>query len=682
MPQEGASRGEPRPDIWRIAVAILGITKGKEAWLRLSTISAPSNLQEAEAEPEEETDRIAVSVADPAQLSLLARVATAVIEDCEALPARGSISRLTGAFLELVEKRLAIPGWTEDVVQAAGDERSGLVGSLVKQALTRLMELDPLDAELSWEEWTELFRLALEEIVLPIEGDSHEGVQVLDAMEARGLRFRALFVIGLDEQAFPRSIREDAFLRDHQRLVLESTLGFGIEEKLAGHDEERLLFELLCGAATHRLYLSYQRADEEGRVMAVSPLVNTALRDSRFTAMPEVKVPRRLTERVASQPAMQDLLPSQDLALSMLLQEHEVGPILDHTGQDRRLCETGLAVQILKEGDHLDLGPFDGLLGPEPMTQSLFDQPSVSPTALERYASCPFRYFAEKLLHLRPVRLLPDDHLPAFTYGSLVHDTLRLSYERLTAARWPDATIEAATVERTIAAAVQDVCAAHASTHGTGHMLLWTLVQEEIVELVKAAVAEDDKDYRASGYRPHSFEVDAEGLVAIGGVQLKVHGKLDRIDVRTDPPAFRIVDYKFKQGSEMGPQDRNLLLSALRGSKLQPPLYGSMTVPLLPAPSEVQFFFLAPRWDPRIARASFDVSALAGKAGDAIKQTIGTLVQGIERREFFVLPDGYCDHCEFPSACRRHDQTTWWRSYRSPQAKVLRRLRTQKMTNE
>ena len=198
---------------------------------------------------------------------------------------------------------------------------------LIRSALARLQQLDPLGGDLSWEEWVELFRRVLDETSIPIEEERHQGVQVLDAMTARGRTVRALFVLGMNEKLFPRYVREDPFLRDRQRVVLESTLGYKIDEKLAGHEEEVLLFELLSRSATNRLYLSYQRADEAGRVMAPSGFIAMAMRDPRFVGKPEEPVPRRLTQRISEQPSIQDLLPAEELALGCLLQGHDAGLI-------------------------------------------------------------------------------------------------------------------------------------------------------------------------------------------------------------------------------------------------------------------------------------------------------------------------------------------------------------------
>ena len=684
----GAGDGYPaverRPDQWRLAVSTLGITKGSAEWARLSASTVSSILMKA-AVDQEDNSVSATPGHDREQVFLLSVLVTNLIHDCDRLPRRGSIGQLTGAFAELVRRHFSIPGWTESESSDAQDETDQrLVGEAVTRALDRLSELDQVGADLTWEEWTELFRLALEDQTLPIEGEPHRGVWVFDALQARGLRFRALFVIGLNEQVFPRVVREDPFLRDRQRLELESTLGFLIDEKLAGHEEERLLFELLSRAASNRLYLSYQRADEAGRVMAPSAFVAAAQRDPYFVASPERVVARRLSERVASQPAIQEVLPAQDLAVNLLLHEQEAGLLLDHVGQPRALFDHGMAVQHILERDSQDLGPFDGMVGASSSSDRPLDQQELSPTSLERYATCPFQYFAEKRLRLEPVRAMGRDHLPTLTLGRLIHAALRLSYERLISVQWPEAEIDRSIVRQIIADSTAEVFADHAATSGTGHALLWTMAQEQIVALVTLVADSDRDDYRETGYRPEAFEIEAEGLVSLGGetADLKIHGTLDRLDVRLNPPGLRIVDYKFKQGSEMDSKDRNLVLGAARGARLQPPLYASMTIPAQPAPAEVQFVYLAPHWDPPITRSIFERASLSGKTGEMITQTIRTLAQGIARQEFFILPDAYCDQCLFSAACRRYDSTAWLRSYRSPEARALRWLRKLQVQDE
>lgn len=685
-PDDGPATADLRPDIWRSLVYTLGITKGEVEWKRLAESASSSILHDAEVERDEDREARG-ETGETAQLTYLWERVSRLIQDCQALPAQGSIGSLTDAFLSLVTLHLHVPG-LHNAPSNVVSEQAELckVGLLIRSALARLQRLDPLGGDISWKEWVELFQLAVDETSIPIEETRHQGVQVLDAMTARGRTVRALFMLGMNEKLFPRYVREDPFLRDRQRVVLESTLGYKIDEKLAGHEEELLLFELLSRSATNRLYLSYQRADEAGRVMAPSGFIALAMRDPRFIVQQEEQVPRRLTQRISEQPSIQDLLPAEELALGCFLQGHDAQPVFDATGRDWSLVGQGLATLKIIERESPELGPFDGMVGAPAPVSSSAEARSFSPTALERYATCPFQYFAEKVLRLEPVRRIQEDHLPPLTLGTLVHESLRASYERLLSLQWPDVQLPEALVQSTVHKAVTETFASHAATQGTGHALLWTLASEQVTALVTAAVLSDQEEYLANGFRPIAFEAAAQGVVPlesdVSPVSVKIHGTLDRVDYRTSPPALRIVDYKFKQGSEISAVDRNLALSAVRGLRLQPPLYASMRLPSLPPATDVQLLFLAPEWEQQISRSTFDAGLWTGHTGDMIRQTLTTLIQGIANREFFILPDGYCDYCEFSGACRRHDSLAWSRSYRSPQARVLRRMRKQKINDE
>ena len=675
-----------RPDIWRSLVYTLGITKGEGEWKRLGSPASLSILRDAEAGSDEDIVT-PVGTFEVTQLTYLWEVVSQLIHACRTLPAQGSIRTLTDAFLALVKSHIQVPDLF-DGPSAESSEPTALteVSLLIRSALDRLLELDPLGGDFSWEEWVQLFQRVLDETRIPIEEGRHQGVQVLDAMTARGRIFRTLFVLGMNDKVFPRYVREDPFLRDRQRTVLESTLGYKIDEKLAGHEEERLLFELLSRSATNRLYLSCQRADETGRVMAPSGFVAIAMCDPRFVGQPEQSVPRRLTQRISKQPSIQDLLPAEELALGCLLQGQDVLPVLDTIGRDRPLFERGLVTLEAVEQEFPELGPFDGMIGTQASELPAVTERSFSPTALERYATCPFQYFAEKVLRLEPVRRLQQNPLPPLTIGTLVHASLRLTYGRLVSLQWPDSSLTEVRVQSTVQEAVTETFATHAASQGTGHALLWTLAREQVTELVTAAVSADHVEYLATGFRPVAFESSVQGIVPLESDSLsgslKIHGTLDRVDYRADPPALRIVDYKFKQGNDISAVDRNLALSAVRGLRLQPPLYASMTLPLLPAVTDVQLLFLAPQWKQPVSRSTFDAGLWTGHTGDMIRQTLSTLVEGIVKGEFFILPDGYCDYCEFSGACRRHDDMVGWRSHQSSQARVLRKLRKQKVSDE
>ncbi len=693
----GETGAERRPDQWHVAVRALGITRGEGDWKRL----ASSGRVEAWVGDGEESDEdlVARVGVDAPQLRVLWALVRQLMAACRALPAHGTYTELTDAFHALALRHVALPGLS-DVGREDGeaDDRLTAVGSAIRDCLAQLRRLDRAGGTTTYADWVRAFSRVMGQSMLPISAFDHPGVRVLDAMAARGLPFRALFLLGLNEKAFPRFIREDAFLRDRHRRVLEATLGYKIDEKLGGYDEEQLLFTLLRQAARSRLYLLYQRADSGGRPLAPSPYLSEFLGAGREPARAlEIRLPRRPAERADMPLFAPALLTHEEFGLRVLIEGGDPSPLLRAAGREALLFQNGWTALRMIEGDTPESYPYDGVTGPLEGYWRTLTERGLSPTPLEQYAQCPFRYFAAQVLRLEPVRQSVPEELPPQALGYLCHAVLRLCYERLTAAGWPERPPTDESVRKAIGTAAQEVFNTYAEVRGAGYALTWQIVQETIVDLVAAAVQADGEEYRQSGFRPIGFEVEAQGtLEGIGDtepISLKVRGRLDRVDERGTPPGLRVIDYKFRPGRVMKAKDRDLVASAVRGIYLQPPLYALLEVadrsggredeaPRSRLPEEVAFEFLAPRWERVVDRSGFDTAAWQGPSGRQLKQTLRTLIDGLRAGRFFILPGDYCDHCEFSAACRRLHGPTWWRAHRASPVRQFRRRRKQTVTRE
>lgn len=704
----GLTPFEWRPDLWRLAVQELGITSGEGDWRRLIPTHETADDQEqvepgedeaderADGDEDTEEDRTTAKVGRR-EYQHLWRLVSRLIEDCRSLPDRGTVEELTERFLEIVTRHLSIPGLTDHSAQlgmgTSEYEPADFVVAALQEAFLRLRQIDRLGVERSWEEWTDLLQQAFERGTILIGAAKHEGVQVLDAMSARGLPFRALCLIGLNEKLFPRIIREDAFLRDRSRRVLDATLGYKIDEKLAGYDEERLLFALLCQAATSRLSLFYQRADAEGRFLASSTFLEEARRLYRLSPEAEEAVPRRLTERVSRHPSVTSLLPLNEVILYRILRQQDPTGLLRAMERPADLFQQGYASLRMVDSFSHQIGEHDGMTGPLVEYWNQVLDAGFSPSALESYARCPFQYFGRHVLRLQSVRPSREEEPTPMLIGTLCHAALRSCYERLTAAGWPETLDAGDALLSVVHKAVHEVYAEHAATRAPGHHLLWELSRDLVVELIREAVLSDREDCLRTGFRPLAFELDVEGRLTPCETPdlplIKVRGRLDRVDRRQGSPSLRIVDYKYKQGANQKKEDRDLATSALRGFRLQPPLYAQMAIPDRGAanvtdarssrPDLVEFVFLAPRWSPRIDRSSFDTSLWVSSAGPMLRRTMQTLLHGIREGQFVIQPGPYCDHCEIAVACRLHHGPTWERAYQSHQAKTIRTMRKQEV---
>jgi ATP-dependent helicase/nuclease subunit B len=244
---------------------------------------------------------------------------------------------------------------------------------------------------------------------------------------------------------------------------------------------------------------------------------------------------------------------------------------------------------------------------------------------------------------------------------------------------WPANPVTDDTIDWCIETAVEQAAGECETLQRTGHYLLWELAKAQIVDLITAAVDADTLAQADEPFTPIAFEVDAQGVVAeVPGwpMPLKVRGRIDRVDRHRESGALRIIDYKLKIGKSITAEDRQLVQSAVRGYRLQPPLYARFRLPDYGTIREVQLFFLAPHWSNPIARSTFDCAVWSSEAGSMLRNTVRRLITDIQNGRFFILPDSYCDTCEFRVACRREHSPTWWRASRAAESKALAALRT------
>jgi ATP-dependent helicase/nuclease subunit B len=659
-----------RPEQWKLVLEALHITHGLDEWTRLK--QASQSALEWEVEDEAAGTIGSVKIA-PDVIGLLWETVSELLKSHSSLPARGTIGSLLPAFRELMANH----------VHRVEEEHA--IWSAVDQACAAVNELDAIGEEITWPEFAELLAHAFERVTIPLEATPHQGVKLLDAMTARGVPFKALFVLGLNEKVFPRYVREDAFLRDRHRRVLDATLGFKIDEKLAGYDEERLLFSLICGSAVRRLYLSFQRADDAGRMLAASPYIGGELRRLGFREVEVEMVPRRLSDRIKQRPTISRFLPPEDLAQWMAGRGEDPAELLQATGRDATLFHRGVEALGLIEDDRAALTAFDGMTGPLKNHWARIAERGIAPTPLERYASCPFKYFSADVLRLDPVRVPPADEPDARLLGTVCHAALRRCYELLLPTGWPVKPVTNDTIDWCVETAVEQAAGEQEILHRTGHYLLWELAKSQIIDVVTAAVDDDTRAYLDEPFIPIVFEVDADGSIDDLPLNvpspLRMRGRIDRVDRHRVSGALRVIDYKFKIGNSMKSQDRNLALSAVRGYRLQPPMYARLNVPDHGRVHEVQLFFLAPHWPTPVVRSTFKTDLWSSDSGTSLRTTFALLVDGLRNGTFFILPDTYCETCDYRVACRREHTLTSWRASRAAEAKALTLLRTSRVND-
>lgn len=661
---------DPRPDLWDIVTRSIGITKGINEWDKLDRyvrdgIVLPENEN---ADEEESGEGIVVQ---SVQIKGLRRFVASLKDDFASLLGRSSWSDYVETFRIIIQKYIDIEGF-------------------IDETLLSLKEFKIIADEVTLSEFIDALMHRLESKYIPAGDENISGVQVLDAMAARGIPFKVLFVLGMNEKVFPRNIREDPLLRDSARRILESGLGYKITEKLYGYEEEKLLFYLLLSSAGEKIYILYQRTDEAGQIKVPSWYL-TEIKKSY--PIKETKVPRRRADKFMLADLFDyPLLTPGEMSLRFILEGRDPWAIISGFNLNPRLYKHGFNSIGILEDMKPELTDLDGLTGP--LNNYWFDllQRGISPTSLEMYARCPFSYFARHIINLRRLKR-PEEFsdIPPADIGNICHMILKRFYMRRPDIKTSDREIEKYLLENTTI-----VFREYREKNPVGYPLLWEVLQDKLLVTLKRLIRDNLRDIDSSQFIPYGFEVEATGFFPRDVIEytgdLCVHGVLDRIDIKSDSGRFRIIDYKFRSGKKLRSDDRNLSLSAVRGKSLQPPLYLLMAIPYLkstcgienPTPEKVSFYFIAPNLSDNEDKET--ISDFPGNCWDSslceqIKATLVLLLNGIKEGLFFIYPAEYCNYCDYSTSCRKNHFPSHWRAERDSRVSPYHTIRQEKVKN-
>ena len=665
----------PRPGVWEQLSREIGIEQGLQERERLVRFFETGVLMPHKRRQGEHT-------IPGEEVRNLWHVLDRLAQLLDAFPEEAGWDVFADQAMEFMNCVLLSPATDRDahVPQADSDaERTAEVYQAVRECVEEIRALADIGGPVRYVEFHSTLTRFMEERLVRNPSQAGSGVRVVDAMAARGLSFRYLFVIGLTDHVFPRHIREDGFFRDSARRFLEEHLGFKIQEKTRGYDEEKLLFYLLIHAAQEGVTLVAQRSDEEGRTTIPSWYVQEVGRC--VPGLAAVDVPRSsLHKPQAISYADEARWTPRERLVRHLLQRHEPVRAAAEEPAWWRMLENGLAALRDQESDRPHLNAFDGLTGPLP---EYWKGLALSATSLQRYATCPFQYFVRNVLGLHVSRPSPRSQGPgALEVGTLLHEILGKWYGHLAQQGWfaqeapPD--FKPYGILKHVA---ETAFREFEQQNSVGPALLWEMRQEQIMTLLERIFEQDTREM-GDEWRPILFEEPVKGEIPVkvvkGTTSFPMTGQLDRVDWSSSRRRYRIIDYKFTGSSVM--TDQALARAVVQGNRLQPLLYmdlaGQGIPPLLeqelglgkdgqatveggtcaaPACEGVWFYVVAPgelSEEQGFAPVAFTAETRAGVAPQT-GTLMTTLVEGIQQGKFFIVPGRHCDWCDVRAVCHR-----------------------------
>lgn len=420
---EGTLRAPWRWERLLVESSVIG---GKDRWKkRIEGLEEELLLRRKELVDEGEETRVAVIDGQLRDIGHLREFALPLIDELADVPSRGTWEVWLTHLRKLAQAALRNPD----------------------RVLETLVELEPMSpiGPIDLNEVQIVLTPRLRELAVPPPRRRYGCVFIGSTDAARGMSFDIVFVPGLAEKLFPRKVSEDPILLDEQRRRIDKS------DLLTQHDRiqsERLALKLAVGAASTRVHLSYPRIDvQQARPRVPSfyglealraaeghlPGFDKLMRRAEQTSSGRLGWPAPADPRVAIDEA------EYDLAL--------LAPLIDADPE----TVAGTANYLLSTNQHLARAlrarsrrwlkrwtASDGLVEPddaarEALAAHQLGSRSFSPTALQNYAACPYRFFLQAVHRLQP-REEPAaiEVIDPLTRGSLFH---KVQYQVLTMLR-------------------------------------------------------------------------------------------------------------------------------------------------------------------------------------------------------------------------------------------------------
>ena len=347
---------------------------------------------------------------------------------------------------------------------------------------------------------------------------------------------RAVFVLGFNDGVFPRVPGREGLINDRERARLEQlemVLQDPAPKQLA---LERLVVYRSLTAARERLYVSWALRNAAGEELRPCAWVHW-LRE-RFPSL-----------RVCDNQLIpaEERLEGESEGFALLCETHARGGPLHQALREYFQSKEEYAPRLAALERAVSARPEALRISQETARELYRGGREMSPSRVESYARCAFRYYCQYGLKARPQKTAGFDPL---LRGSALHATL----EQVLRAHGVDALLAMPPPVRRahMDACMDDYAAAHfpAGALPARVTYLYRRLHDIAAQVLERMLAE----FQASRFRPVAYELhiahDAQikpyEVVLSNGDVLRLGGRADRVDCAlvNGKQYFRVVDYK------------------------------------------------------------------------------------------------------------------------------------------
>ena len=271
------------------------------------------------------------------------------------------------------------------------------------------------DYKITIDKYNQILKIGFKNSSLTKIPGTQDQVIMGDVDRSRSHKVKAIFIIGLNDGEFPSVRKDEGFLNDADREVLKQNgieLAKGTIDKL--YEDSFNIYKAFT-TAEEKLYLLYSSSDMQGKALRPSMLINK-IKKIYPMLQEQSDVIERRSEILNKKTTYEELI----INLSKLKEQDSIEKlwyyIYDYYQKNsewnEKLKQSLKGLEYTNIPDKIDQNNIDRLYGNTLIT-------SIS--KLERYRSCPFSYYLQYGLKIKPQEELK---IQTLNTGTFIHEVI------------------------------------------------------------------------------------------------------------------------------------------------------------------------------------------------------------------------------------------------------------------
>lgn len=396
--------------------------------------------------------------------------------------------------------------------------------------------------DISIKEFTSIFKTVLNEVYVKSIPKSLDSVQVIDVNVSKILPTDYVYFVGVNENVFPKNIKEDIFFSDFE---LEKLSNKNIEFKettISKINMQRYNIYEAISNCVKVLSISFLSSDISGKALRPSNIISIILKLADVEVLGDIALNENENyEEIYSKNNIFDSLVEKIKEKEITEKEIACFEIFKEEEKYNEVLE------YIKNDENLDKNTLELLYGKELVT-------SVS--KLELFKKCPFSYFLKYSLNINKEE---EYEISSLDTGTFMHDVLEKFSKYLFKNNIPYYSVinvEEEKIKEEYLTILYKIINEELDRVLKKHKenIKFAVLKQKLVNTMENVIYIIAKSFKDSDFSPFGYEIEFKDNTMFLPIEIKVNedykmkliGKIDRVDVleTEDKSYVRVVDYK------------------------------------------------------------------------------------------------------------------------------------------